>query len=93
MDAPAREWHWMIGAMLVVVVDAGFDPSHWLVADNEASAQDADSPASGSLQGAQEYAGHEQCMYAKGNQVPGFAWGSAVPPPPPPPVPPAAAPR
>ncbi|MDR3414896.1 MAG: hypothetical protein P4L83_01805 [Nevskia sp.] len=34
---------------------------------------------------------YEQCMYARGNQVPGFAAGTAVPPPPPPP-PPAASP-
>ena len=30
---------------------------------------------------------YEQCMYAKGNQVPGFAIGATAPPPPPPPAP------
>jgi hypothetical protein len=32
---------------------------------------------------------YAQCMYAKGNQVPGFARALAPPPPPPPPPPPA----
>jgi len=31
---------------------------------------------------------YEQCMYSKGNQVPGYAQAPSVPPPPPPPPPP-----